>query len=164
MHYTGSFAPGEILDLYFRYLGLTDIVRTPYDPNCFDRLRYPAQKFEFELPVGYEQLRARLCENFPRDAKTIATYIDDVRKNFENSSFPIFTKAFQRMILKLLKHDHAWIYLNGLPMTAPQIVLAFTTLLNGVPPRDCLRNMQGLGSYYQSVHGIGSGGELGKGF
>jgi all-trans-retinol 13,14-reductase len=162
LHYTGSFAPGEILDTYFKYLGLTGVVRTPYDPHCFDRLRYPDQKAEFELPVGYEQLRARLCENFPREVSAIDTYIHDVRKNFENSPFLNLKRSIS---VDALASDVNTVTLGAYlkELTNDSLlksVLGVHTLLYGVPPHEIAFSDHAkiVGSYYQSVHGITGGG------
>ncbi|MGE4441653.1 MAG: phytoene desaturase family protein [Desulfomicrobium sp.] len=162
LHYTGSFAPGEILDTYFKYLGLTGVVRTPYDPQCFDRLRYPDQKKEFELPVGYEQLRARLCDYFPRDVAAINTYLYDVQKNFENSPFlnlqrDISVDEFGRDINSLTLGSYLKELTNDRLLKS---VLGVHTLLYGVPPHEIAFSDHAkiVGSYYQSVHGIAGGG------
>jgi all-trans-retinol 13,14-reductase len=159
LHYTGSFAPGEILDVYFKYLGLKDIVRAPFDPHCFDRLRYPNHKMEFQIPVGYDQIRARLCENFPREAKAIHTYLADVRKNFEQS--PFLNLEHKVSIDALENPVTLETYLNDL--TSDRLlksVLGIHALLYGVPPQEIAFSDHAkiAGSYYQSVHGIVGGG------
>lgn len=162
LHYTGSFASGEILDTYFKYLGLRGLVRAPYDPHCFDRLRYPDQKVEFELPVGYEQLRAWLCENFSQDAHAINTYINDVRKNFDNSPFlNLFLSDFVDNLESASNTVTLGSYLKEL--TGDKLlrsVLGVHTLLYGVPPHEIAFSDHAkiVGSYYQSVHGIVGGG------
>lgn len=162
LHYTGSFAPGEILDVYFRYLGLKGIMRTPFDPHCFDRLRYPYHDAEFQLPVGYEQIRIKLCENFPREAKAIHTYLDDVRKNFEHSPF---LNLERKISVDDLGSPTNTItlrsYLDGLTNDGLlKSVLGIHALLYGVPPQEIAFSDHAkiAGSYYQSVHGIIGGG------
>ncbi|SFL84683.1 all-trans-retinol 13,14-reductase [Desulfomicrobium norvegicum] len=159
LHYTGSFAPGEILDVYFKYLGLKGIVRAPFDPHCFDRLRYPKQKVEFQLPVGYEQIQVRLCENFPREAKAIRTYLADVRKNFEHS--PFLNLEHKVSVDTLESPVTLETYLNELTNDRLlKSVLGIHALLYGVPPQEIAFSDHAkiAGSYYQSVHGIVGGG------
>ena len=162
LHYTGSFAPGEILDVYFKYLGLEGIVRAPFDPHCFDRLRYPDHKVEFQLPVGYEQIRIRLCENFPREAKAIHTYLDDVRKNFEHSPFLNLDHKVSIDDLGIPANTITLeSYLNALTNDRLlKSVLGIHALLYGVPPQETAfsEHAKIAGSYYQSVHGIVGGG------
>ena len=60
-HYTGGLGPGEPLDLFFRYLGLADhLVTFPFPGAGFRRLSLRRDRFEFQLPYGYELLREGL--------------------------------------------------------------------------------------------------------
>lgn len=162
LHYVGSFAHEEILDVYFRYLGLKGIMRTPYDPLCFDRLRYPEQKTEFQLPIGYEQIRAKLCDDFPHETKTIHTYLDDVRSSFENSPFlNLECNGSTENLGSYTSSTTLESYLNELTRDRLlKSVLSIHALLYGVPPHEIAFSDHAkiAGSYYQSVHGILGGG------
>jgi all-trans-retinol 13,14-reductase len=162
LHYTGSFAPGEILDVYFRYLGLEGITRTPFDPHCFDRLRYPDHDAEFQFPVGYEQIRIRLCDNFPRETKAIHAYLDDVRKNFEQSPFLNLERKISVDDLGSPSNTVTLgTYLDELTNNRLlKSVLGIHALLYGVPPQEIAFSDHAkiAGSYYQSVHGVVGGG------
>jgi len=162
LHYTGSFAPGEILDVYFRYLGLEGIVRAPFDPHCFDRVRYPAETQEFQLPVGYERIRDKLCDNFPRETKAIHKYLDDVRENFDSSPFlNLKREASVDDLGSSASTVTLRSYLNNLTNDdLLKSVLSVHALLYGVPPQEIAFSDHAkiAGSYYQSVHGIEGGG------
>ena len=49
LHYLGAFGPGEILDTYFRALGLTGLERRPYAADGFDCIRYRSEEHTSEL-------------------------------------------------------------------------------------------------------------------
>src|SRR4030042_6258720 len=50
-HYAGGLGDGEILDIFFKYLGLSGHIRKePFDPNGFDLIRFPDIGFEFPFP------------------------------------------------------------------------------------------------------------------
>jgi len=56
-HYTGGFGTGEPMDIFFRYLGLSDKVKKlPFDEYGFDTLRCLDPPFEFSYPYGYERI------------------------------------------------------------------------------------------------------------
>jgi len=162
LHYTGSFAPGEILDVYFRFLGLAGIVREPYDPQCFDRLRYPGEKAEFQFPVGYDRIHAALCDSFPRESKAIHTYLKDIRADFESSPFLNVGQRFEPENLGNISNSVTLAsYLDALTNNALlKSVLSMHSLLYGVSPKETAFSSHAkiVGSYYQSVHGIRGGG------
>ena len=69
-HYTGGLNEGEPLNLFFRYLGLSEkITPYPFDPEGFDIFRCLEPEFELAFPFGYERIRERFSERFPRRSK-----------------------------------------------------------------------------------------------
>jgi len=162
LHYTGSFAPGEILDTYCRFLGLHGLKREPYNPDGFDRLRYPSARAEFDLPVGYDALQAYLCDRFPADRAAVHTYFDAVRKDFDSSPFlnldldaPV--GALDAVAASLTLSN----FLRGITDNAMlRSVLSVHALLYGVSPDETpfANHAKIAGSYYQSVHGVEGGG------
>lgn len=162
LHYTGSFAPGEILDTYCRFLGLNGLKREPYDPNGFDRLRYPSEGAEFDLPVGYDALQAYLCDRFPAERAAVRTYFDAVRSDFDSSPFLNLAldapmDAFDAVSGNVTLTD----FLRGITGNALlRSVLSVHCLLYGVSPDETpfSNHAKIAGSYYQSVHGVEGGG------
>ena len=52
-HYAGGMGKGEPLDVFFRYLGLSDRLSCfPFDARGFDTFRNVRDGFEFRFPVG----------------------------------------------------------------------------------------------------------------
>lgn len=87
-HYAGSLGRGEILDRYFRYLGLTRHLRTaPLEPEAFDVLRYLDPAFEFGFPCGEERVRKAFGRAFPAEREGMDRYLEAVRAAFTSSPF-----------------------------------------------------------------------------
>jgi len=161
LHYTGSFAPGEMLDRYFRHLGLEGLAREPYDPEAFDLIRYPDKGCEFPFPYGYERISKALRDRFPREAAAIETYLRDVRADFESSPFLNLNRPFRTDDLAPADTRTLAGYLDALTNdTGLKSVLSMHCLLYGVPPcrTPFASHAKIVGSYYQSVHGIDGGG------
>ena len=162
LHYTGSFAPGEILDVYFRALGLHGIEREAFNPDCFDLLRYPGQGVEIALPVGYDRLHARLCETFPGESVAIRSYLDDVRADFNGTPLLNLDHDFGGEIVDVAQQPGTLsAYLDA--RTDDKLLkstLSMHALLYGVSPSETpfASHARIAGSYYQSVHGIRGGG------
>ena len=65
-HYTGGLGTGEPVDIFFRYLGLSDGVEIyPFKEDGFDSFRCLDPQFEFHYPYGYDRLRESFHEAFP---------------------------------------------------------------------------------------------------
>lgn len=162
LHYTGSFAPGEILDRYFRLLQLPELPRIPYDPDCFDRISFPSDGSEFAFPVGAERIRARLLDHFPHEKSGIATYLHDVRTAFEASAFLNPERPFSRDELGAIPEDETLqSYLDRHFSDARiKAILSMHSLLYGVSPAEgpFSNHARIVGSYFQSVHGVDGGG------
>ncbi|MFW5488893.1 MAG: phytoene desaturase family protein [Desulfovibrio sp.] len=162
LHYTGSFAPGEILDVYFRYLGMTGIERESYNPDGFDRLLFLNNGQEFNLPIGYSRMEAYLGELFPQERKNIQTYLNAVRDDFDTSPFLNLSRSLSfDNLTDIPSNTTLAAYLDSLTDNAMlKSVLSMHCMLYGVPPEETpfTNHAKIVGSYFQSVHGINGGG------
>lgn len=162
-HYTGGIGKGEPLDVFFRYLGISDRLSCfPFDARGFDTFRNIRDGFEFRFPSGYGPLRENLLEAFPSERSAIETYLRAVRSAYDsvpylNLDAPLDTKgALGRVFGPTLKET-----LDSL--TGDEIlksVLSTHCLLYGVPPEEVsfLQHACTVGSYYLSANGITGGG------
>ncbi len=168
-HYSGGLGRGEILDLFFRYLGLSERLRaTPFDLSGFDRVRAGGEE-EFAFPVGMQRLEEALCRAFPGQERGIAGYLAEVRRActvhpyldleapLEGSGtlFGLDGTSLREMLLRWTDQPRL------------QRLLAVHTLLYGVPSAEAPFALHAsvVGPYYQSVHGlIGGGAALAEAF
>jgi all-trans-retinol 13,14-reductase len=162
-HHTGSFGDGEILNTLFRYLGIADrLEKKPFDPDGFDLLRCLETGFEFRFPYGYERIRQRLHETFPRETKAVDDYLQAVRDTF--NSFPYLNIDPDYIGTSIQKSVHGPSlkqFLDRLTNNqALKWVLSIHCLFHGVFPEEApfAFNACVVGSYYESVHGIKGGG------
>lgn len=162
LHYLGAFGPGEILDTYFRALGLTGLERRPYAADGFDCIRYPSLNAEFRIPAGYDRALETLGAAFPHEIPAIRTYLAAVRKEFEASPFLNPDRPFQSAGLAAVGDSSTLAgYLDSLTDDALlKSVLSVHCLLHGVSPREVAfaHHARVAGSYLQSVHGVAGGG------
>lgn len=161
-HYSGGLGRGEILDLFFRYLGLSGSLRTtPFDFEGFDVVRSRGRA-DFAFPVGPERLSARLRQVFPGETAAIESYLAEVASacarwpylNLE-AGFEEAGESFRVEETSLRGALDRWtdnVFLKRL--------LEVHTLLHGVAPTEVPfdRHAAVVGSYYQSAHGLEGGG------
>ncbi len=162
-HYTGGLAPGEPLDIFFRYLGISDRVTSfPFDTEGFDVFRCENPGFEFRVPAGYARLRERLCEAFPVEAKAIDSYLGMVKAvcasmPYLNLDAEVDTGfALRRVLGATLKETLDSLTGNELLKS----VLSMHSLLYGVSSCEVSFTQHAaiVGNYYDSARGIrGSG-------
>ncbi|BCR03180.1 phytoene desaturase [Desulfuromonas versatilis] len=80
-HYAGGLGEGEILDLFFRYLGLSEgLEKYPFRAEGFDRFRDTDSGWEFAFPTGNPQLQEALNAAFPGEQPAIAAYLDALQQ------------------------------------------------------------------------------------
>ena len=169
-HYTGSLGEDEILDVFFRYLGLADqLERIPYDPEGFDIFRNLKSGFEFRFPYGYDRIRERFYEIFPGEKIAVNTYLQTVKDTY--NSFPYISLNEDATPAGRQNGAHGQSLKEFLDrLTDNRVlkrVLSMHCLLHGVPSNEipfanhaCI-----VGPYYESVHGIRGGGlSLAKAF
>ncbi|MFA7164380.1 MAG: NAD(P)/FAD-dependent oxidoreductase [Desulfoplanes sp.] len=162
LHYLGCAGPGEILDRYFRSLGIENLPYESYDPKGFDRIRFVDENHEFDLPYGYEQLTNYLIRSFPAHSEHIRTYLNRVHENFNTSPFLNLERTFSRQEMASVP-DNATLaaYLSNMQDNPLLIsILSMHCLLYGVSPANApfSNHAKIVGSYYQSVNGIKGGG------
>jgi all-trans-retinol 13,14-reductase len=162
-HYAGGMGKGEPLDVFFRYLGLSDRLSSfPFDASGFDTIRTVPNGFEFRFPSGYDFLLENLVEAFPAERSAVEAYLCAVRSVFDsvpylNLDAPLDSNgALRRVFGPTLRET-----LDSL--TGDEIlksVLSTHCLLYGVPPEEVSFQQHAciVGSYYLSARGLAGGG------
>lgn len=163
-HYTGAYGRGEVLDVYFRCLGIEDgLTKVPYDPDCFDAARFPQDGFSFAFPQGYDRLRQRLHADFPQEKKGIDAYLRIVAEEFGRSPHLNLDLPFDAVGAFNPLHEQSVATCLGGLFRDPRLraLLSLHFLLYGVEPAQASMALhaQVCGSMYQSVHGIQGGGK-----
>ena len=84
VHYLGSLAKGQILDTFFKYLGVKEGIPVSrmgtngvIDRYLFNTTEKNPQKFD--LPEGFDAFEASLHEAFPGDTKCIRNVVSHIR-------------------------------------------------------------------------------------
>jgi len=162
-HYTGGLGAGEPLDIFFRYLGISDrITSFPFEEEGFDLFRCESAGFEFRFPVGFARLQERLCETFPEERGAIRNYLAQVRaigaaQPYLNLDAEIDSKAaLQRILGPTLRETLDALTGNALLKS----LLSMHCLLYGVSSEEVsfAQHASIVGSYYGSARGIRGGG------
>lgn len=161
-HYSGGLAPGEPLDLFFRYLGLADRVASfPFDAGGFDLFRSTDDAFELRLPYG-NGLAERLRAAFPDDTAAIAEYLELVREKCASLPYLNLATDFDRYsYLQQVQGPSLAQTLDRLTGNDRlKSVLAMHCLLYGVSPEQVpfSHHARIAGNYYRSARGIEGGG------
>jgi all-trans-retinol 13,14-reductase len=162
-HHTGGLGKGEIGDIFFRYLGFSDMLKkAPCNPECFDIVRFLDPQFEFQFPIGYDRIRERLHDTFPGDMDPVDRYLDAIK--MECSSLPYLNLDAEFGSIEALKGVHGPSLKEFLDeLTDNELlksILSIHCLLNGVPPREQSLNNYAyiVGPYYESVNRVHGGG------
>ncbi len=161
-HYTGGLGRGEPVDLFLRYLGLSDMVkRIEFREDAFDIFSCIEPSFTFLFPYGYERIREKLYETFPTERKAIDEYLNAVCEQYHSVPYvnldgpeelpgliSIHGPTLQEFLEKLTDNR----LLKG--------VLSMHCFLYGVAPDEVsfANHAYVAGSYYESVSGITGGG------
>ena len=84
VHYLGSLAKGQVLDTFFKYLGVKEGIPVSrmgkkgiIDRYLFNTAEKNPQKFD--LPEGFDAFEANLHEAFPGDTKCIQSVVSHIR-------------------------------------------------------------------------------------
>ncbi|MEZ0228928.1 MAG: phytoene desaturase family protein [Planctomycetota bacterium] len=86
-HYTGKLGPQGVLRRFFAHLGILDDLRFhELDRDAFDIIRTP--DVEVRIPAGRDRYRERLKEHFPREARGIDRYVDELGR--VSDLFPMY--------------------------------------------------------------------------
>jgi len=162
-HHSGSIGRGEIGDIFFHYLGLSDgLKQIPCNPECFDIVRFADTRFEFRFPTGYDRIRERLHGVFPDDKHTVDEYLEAIRK--QCASLPYLNLDADFGTLEAIKNAHGPTLKEFLDQHTDNNILKETLsvhcLLNGLPPdeQSLINYANIVGPYYESVHRIHGGG------
>jgi all-trans-retinol 13,14-reductase len=76
VHYVSQCGSGQTIDRFLHYLE-QDVAFNSLDPDCIDRVITP--EVDFKIPLGWENLRARLLETFPEERIAIDRYCNEIR-------------------------------------------------------------------------------------
>lgn len=87
VHYAGSLGPGQVLNRYWKYFGLSDRIRVKMlDPNGFDHIIIGTE--EFCHAQGFDNFSATLESRFKNAAKGISRYVSTLQE--VASAFPLY--------------------------------------------------------------------------
>jgi all-trans-retinol 13,14-reductase len=76
VHYISQCGPGQTIHQFLDYIG-AEIPFNALGPDCIDRVITP--DLDFKIPLGWENLRARLLSTFPEEAGPINRYCDEIK-------------------------------------------------------------------------------------
>lgn len=87
VHYAGSLGPGQVLNRYWKYFGLSDRIRVSrLDPNGFDHILIGTE--EFQHAQGLDNFSATLEPLFRNATKGLDQYVCTLREIA--SAFPLY--------------------------------------------------------------------------
>ena len=113
IHYIGSMLPGQTLNSYWKYFGLSqslDLVRL--DENCFDLISF--DDGEFPLAQGFENFTEQLSGYIPDSSLFLKHYISALRETV--SSFPLYNLEMPRTHTETSwMGKNAFTFLDSLP-------------------------------------------------
>lgn len=162
-HYTGGYGTGEPLDLFFRYLGISDkIHKIPLDHNGFDIFRMHEPEFEFPFPCGVDAFRENLTKAFPDEQKAIHRYLSAIMKAYLRLPYMNLDEEMTKESLPFSAHEETLGELLD-DITDNRIlksVLSAHCILHGVSAREVpITNHACVAApYYLSAHTIKGGG------
>jgi all-trans-retinol 13,14-reductase len=162
-HYAGGLADGEVLDLFFRYLGLSDrLEKYPFNAEGFDLFRDADDGREIRFPVGRERLEASFGEAFPGDEAAIRGYL--ARLETVRRSLPFLdpeTPAENWDAAGVVQGPSLAQVLDGLTDNrALKNLLSLHTLLHGVTAEEVSFAIHAsvVALYFRSAFGLVGGG------
>jgi all-trans-retinol 13,14-reductase len=77
VHYISQCAPDRTIGQFLNYIG-RDVPFNSLNPNCIDRVITP--EVDFNIPLGWENLRSRLLSTFPEEAIAIDRYCNEIKQ------------------------------------------------------------------------------------
>jgi len=161
-HYTGGLGTGEPVDLFFRYLGLSDgLEKVAFREGAFDSFRCLEPLFNFNFPYRYDRIRERFRETFPDEHEAIDTYLSAVKEQYHsvpyvNLDAPEVSAGSSSIHGPTLQEFLDRLTSNRLL----KCILSMHCFLYGVAPDEVsfANHAYVAGSYYESVNGISGGG------
>jgi len=161
-HYTGGLGTGEPVDLFFRYLGLSDsLEKVPFQENGFDSFRCLEPPFVFHFPYGYDRIRERFHEAFPDEHEAIDTYLSAVREQYHSVPYVNIEGPEASPGLSSIHGPTLREFLDRLTGNRLlKCIFSMHCFLYGVAPDEVsfANHAYVVGSYYESVNGIVGGG------
>lgn len=74
IHYIGGLDDGEVLNSYFKYLGVLDMISLKrLDEDAFDVIHYKNKAYH--LAMGFERFKDSLAESFPHEREGLKRYV-----------------------------------------------------------------------------------------
>ena len=161
-HYTGGLGTGEPVDLFFRYLGLSDgLQKVKFREDAFDTFRCLEPPFNFNFPCGYDRIRERFHEVFPDERKAIDTYLSAVREQYYSVPYVNLDTTEVSAGFSTVHGPTLQEFLDQLTDNKLlKCILSMHCFLYGVAPDEVsfANHANVAGSYYESVNGISGGG------
>lgn len=77
VHYISQCGPGQTIDQFFSYLDC-HVPFNSLNPDCIDRVITP--DVDFNIPLGWDNLRQRLLTTFPEETAAIHRYCDEIQQ------------------------------------------------------------------------------------
>ena len=79
IHYVGSLDDGQIMNQYFRYLGIMDKLKLrKLDENAFDQIHYHRKVYNFAM--GHERFIDTLARHFPAERDNLRRYVEQLKE------------------------------------------------------------------------------------
>ena len=161
-HYTGGAAENDPVDCNLKALGVAGRVeKIQLDQTAFDTVRFADSDFQFSFPQGYDHLVEKLSQSFPDQRRTIAAYLDEVKKTA--ASLPYYEldgpAAFPG--LAILHGDSLARVLDRFEINGRlRTLLELHCLLHGADATEIpfLVHAGVVDSYYRSAHTFRGGG------
>ncbi len=162
-HYAGGLGEGGILRRIFRYLGIIDALQVvELSPQGFDVLRFQDGE-EFIFPVGISELRHKLTERFPADAKGLHSFFRCLEQVCHNLPLLSFDPRGQvtSEVLKALYRSLQSVIEEHVRDVRLRRLLSLHCMLHGVPANKVSLAFHAgvVGLYYQGAHTVRGGGE-----
>jgi all-trans-retinol 13,14-reductase len=161
-HYTGGLGMGEPVDLFFRYLGLSDgLQKVKFREDAFDTFRCLEPPFNFNFPCGYDRIRERFHEVFPDERKAIDVYLSAVKEQYYSVPYVNLDTTELSAGFSTAHGPTLQEFLDRLTNNKLlKCILSMHCFLYGVAPDEVpfANHANVAGSYYESVNGISGGG------
>lgn len=79
IHYVGSLDDGQIMNQYFKYLGIMDkLTLKRMDATAFDKIIYQGQSYNYAM--GHENFVEQLAQHFPHQRQQLKRYTDKLQE------------------------------------------------------------------------------------
>lgn len=162
-HYTGGLGEGEILDIFFRYIGFDGWIRKrKYDEDGFDIFHSLNPTIDYPFPVGYDRILDGLSVLFPDEHDAIEAYLKAVRNVCDSLPYVnLESELLKDRVIGGGSGESLKEFLDRLTDNEDlKGILSMHCLLHGSHPREVPFALHAcvIGLYYQSVHGIHGGG------